>query len=154
MEKRKILLAYDFSAKADVGLREALVLAEKMEFDFLILHVIRDAWREIPREERAKLKSLSAGELMQKADDLSREKLDKILASAKGIPEERKGYMIRVGDPSDRILETIEENHIDIVILGSLGRSAFGNQLLGSVAEKVVHRADCSVLISKTIKNL
>jgi len=54
---------------------------------------------------------------------------------------------IAEGSPADVILETIENEKIDLVVMGSSGKSGFDRLILGSVAEKVVKAAECSVLV-------
>ena len=51
------------------------------------------------------------------------------------------------GSPARVILETIEEENIDLVVIGSSGKTGFDKFLMGSVAEKVVKSAKCSVLV-------
>ena len=53
----------------------------------------------------------------------------------------------KMGHPKDEILLTADEWNADIIILGTHGRTGFDHFLSGSVAEKVVRRAKCPVLI-------
>jgi non-ribosomal peptide synthetase component F len=43
--------------------------------------------------------------------------------------------------------ETIDKEDIDLVVMGSSGKSGFDRFIMGSVAEKVVNAAECSVLV-------
>jgi nucleotide-binding universal stress UspA family protein len=52
-----------------------------------------------------------------------------------------------VGDAVTKIVKKAEDDHADLVIVGSHGRKGFPRALLGSVAEKVVRNAPCSVLV-------
>ena len=56
-------------------------------------------------------------------------------------------HVIREGSPARVILETIEEEDIDLVVIGSSGKTGIDKFLMGSVAEKVVKSAKCSVLV-------
>ena len=49
------------------------------------------------------------------------------------------------GDPGDVILENAKD--ADLVVVGSRGLNPFQRLLLGSVSSKVVHRAECDVLV-------
>jgi nucleotide-binding universal stress UspA family protein len=51
------------------------------------------------------------------------------------------------GDPADVILEATREAGADLIIVGTRGRGAAARALLGSVSTKVVHEADCDVLV-------
>jgi nucleotide-binding universal stress UspA family protein len=54
---------------------------------------------------------------------------------------------IRVGEPARAIRKFVEENGIDLVVMGSHGRSGLSRVILGSVAEKVLRRTHLPVLI-------
>ena len=56
---------------------------------------------------------------------------------------------IRYGDPADEIIRAAEEHQVDLVVLGSHGTSGIKRFLLGSVSDKVLIYATCSVLIIK-----
>ena len=49
------------------------------------------------------------------------------------------------GDPSEEILKAAQG--MDLLVMGSVGRSGLEKVLLGSVAEKVVHRSQIPVLV-------
>lgn len=53
----------------------------------------------------------------------------------------------QLGNARDEILATAEEWHADLIILGTHGRTGFDHFISGSVAEGVVRRAKCPVLI-------
>ena len=53
---------------------------------------------------------------------------------------------VRHGDPHTAILEYAEENGVDLVVMGTHGRTGVERYLLGSVAEKVVRMADAPVV--------
>ena len=52
-----------------------------------------------------------------------------------------------IGAPSTTILEAIDENNIDLVILGSRSKDRISEFLLGSTSKRVLEHANCSVLI-------
>ena len=53
---------------------------------------------------------------------------------------------VTVGTPHREILEYIETNDIDLVVMGTHGRTGIGRYLLGSVTEKVVRLSEVPVL--------
>lgn len=59
---------------------------------------------------------------------------------------------ILVGSPESRIVETAEELHSDIIIVGSHGYNRWERLLLGSVSNSVAHHAPCSVFIVRSQK--
>jgi nucleotide-binding universal stress UspA family protein len=52
-----------------------------------------------------------------------------------------------LGDPAKIIIKLANSNDYDLIIMGSRGRSAFKELLLGSVSQKVVHHAKCPVMV-------
>jgi nucleotide-binding universal stress UspA family protein len=57
--------------------------------------------------------------------------------------------IIKFGNPSNQILETAEEEEVDLIVMGSHGHGFVAGALLGSVSQRVLHQADCPVLIVK-----
>ncbi len=51
------------------------------------------------------------------------------------------------GNPSHEIIEFADNNNIDLIVMGTLGKSGFDRFLLGSVAEKVTRNSKVPVLI-------
>jgi nucleotide-binding universal stress UspA family protein len=56
------------------------------------------------------------------------------------------------GDPADEIVKTAEEKEVDLIVLGT-GKNRIDKRLLGSVSEKVIHSAPCTVLLVRTDTN-
>ena len=56
---------------------------------------------------------------------------------------------VEKGDPADVILRTAVEVKCDIIFMGTHGRTGLERLLMGSVAEKVMREANCSVLVVK-----
>jgi universal stress protein A len=56
-------------------------------------------------------------------------------------------YTIVHGVPFQVIIETARTAHIDLIIMGTHGRTGLRHVLLGSVAERVVRLAPCPVLV-------
>ena len=54
------------------------------------------------------------------------------------------------GDESGEILKAADESNTDIIVLGHKGKSAIKTFLLGSVSNRVVHHAKCSVWMVRT----
>lgn len=68
-----------------------------------------------------------------------------LAASSPGeIPRLARVY---IGYPREVILATLKERRVDLAILGTHGRSGFERLTLGSVAAKVMHSANCNLLI-------
>ena len=66
------------------------------------------------------------------------------LARASGVTSER---LIVEGNPASEILRIAEDEKIDVIVMGSIGKTGLEKFLMGSVAEKVVHNSKLPVLI-------
>ncbi|MBQ2666620.1 universal stress protein [Methanobrevibacter sp.] len=56
-------------------------------------------------------------------------------------------HVIREGSPAKVILEVAKEEEVDLIVMGSSGKSGFDRFIMGSVADKVVNSAKCAVLV-------
>ena len=56
-------------------------------------------------------------------------------------------HVIREGSPAKAILEVAKDEDIDLIVMGSSGKSGFDRFIMGSVADKVVNSAKCAVLV-------
>jgi universal stress protein A len=57
------------------------------------------------------------------------------------------------GDVDGEILRVAHDSHCDMIVLGTHGRSGLGRILMGSVAEAVLRKAKCPVLVVKAIQH-
>ncbi|MDA1185921.1 MAG: universal stress protein [Acidobacteria bacterium] len=58
--------------------------------------------------------------------------------------------IVRTGVPGEVIATVAQENHCDLIVMPSHGRTGFSRLFLGSVAERVLRLAHCPVLILRT----
>jgi quercetin dioxygenase-like cupin family protein len=65
-------------------------------------------------------------------------------------PQIRVEHRVTEGDPADEVLRLCEALHCDVVVMGTHGRTGLGRLLTGSVAEAVLRKATCPVLVVKT----
>ena len=84
------------------------------------------------------------GELQNQAT----EKLKALAHTCTGVA--RLGRVIsQFGDPTTLVLQIAEELPADMIVLGSHGRHGVSRLVLGSVAETVMRKARCPVLVAK-----
>lgn len=62
------------------------------------------------------------------------------------FPAEKLKTISKVGHPSDKLIQIIEEEGIDLVVMGAKGRSDLPHALLGSVAQKLFRHSPVPVL--------
>ena len=75
--------------------------------------------------------------------------LDKVKLKANEKNVQIKTEIISTMNISGGIIDYAEENNIDLIVIGTRGRSEFKKLLLGSVASHIVTYAHCPVLVVK-----
>jgi len=75
--------------------------------------------------------------------------LEEMLEKA-SIDKEKVKMIFRVGHPLDKLLEIIEEEEIDMVVMGPKGRTDLEHVLVGSVADKMFRHCPVPVLSYRT----
>ena len=132
----RVLLPFDFSEAATQALVTAMKFAGTSERLF-VLHVVPPIEAVSP--------SFLAGELDPKQLlERAESSLTQVLAKA-GI----EGAQLRVhmGDPASEILSVAREVEAAMIVIPSQGKSGLRRWMIGSVAERVVRRAACPVLV-------
>ncbi|MBN2866152.1 MAG: universal stress protein [Thiotrichales bacterium] len=69
--------------------------------------------------------------------------------TAHGLEPSSAEVFLRKGDPADAVAATVLEQNIDLLVLGTLGRSGVPGLLIGNTAEDLLERVNCSVLAIK-----
>ena len=86
---------------------------------------------------------VSMGTIYEDAQNEAKERLEQICGQVEGIPH--RTYA-RCGQVWKTLGITIAENEVDLVVVGTHGRTGLGRLLLGSVAENILRHAPCPVL--------
>jgi len=139
MDIRKILVGSDFSDSSEKAVRWAVDLAKEREAQVLLLHVIQPPAYPPMMGGLMDPSQYEAG-LRQDAD----RRLKEIAAKEKGVRLETR---LLTGDPSVDICEVAQKEGVDLIVVGSHGRTGASRLLIGSVAERVVRHAPCAVLV-------
>ncbi|HEU5179393.1 MAG TPA: universal stress protein [Candidatus Polarisedimenticolia bacterium] len=143
-DRPSILAGVDFSDASRKALDQALSLAREREAHLLILHVIDGEGLR----ETAPLAGVSEEVLQERLEKERRQRVEEVVAEARG----RNGdapCQVRIawGRPFQEILRSGRENAVNLIVLGTAGRSAdLERALFGSTAEKVLRAAPCPVL--------
>lgn len=141
MTPRKILCPIDFSAGSRHALRVATRLANESGAPLVLAH----AWF-IPPIAIAGEFPLPADSIQGMVDDAQRGLTDAI-AEAKKAGVENVTSQLVSGPPAEKITELATRG--DLIVMGTHGRTGVPRFLLGSVAERVVRLAPCSVLVAR-----
>ncbi|MEO8499029.1 MAG: universal stress protein, partial [Planctomycetota bacterium] len=76
--------------------------------------------------------------------------LDKIVPSDPTVPCE---HLLLLGDPAHQLVELANKQSVDLIVIGTHGRTGLFRALMGSVAESVVRHATCPVITVKHPKH-
>jgi nucleotide-binding universal stress UspA family protein len=138
----KILIPTDGSKSAYNAAKHAVWAANSCSADIVVLNVVE--YSKLPEinvvDVEIKLKEM----LMEEGNEALKEISELFNESSKDI---NVSYMIKEGSPANKILETIDNNDIDMVVMGTAGKHGLDRILMGSVAEKVVRNANCAVTV-------
>jgi nucleotide-binding universal stress UspA family protein len=138
---RKILAPTDFSDLSKVGIRYALEMARDLCAEVIVYHAIDvgEQWTK----RRTKIPPHC--DILQD----SRRLLDRFLAEnfADSIDLVEVRQVVEFGRPYKNIVESAATEGVDIIVISTHGRTGIDHLILGSVAEKVVARAPCPVLV-------
>lgn len=138
MHPPTILFATDFSDWSQLALQYAASQARALGARLLIVHV-----DEVST-------ATGEGMLHSGIPGEDPEELERRLRTID--PEGFDGpceYLLLEGDPAAEIVRTAEEENAEMIVLGTHGRTGLARLLMGSVAEQVVRRASCPVLVVK-----
>jgi nucleotide-binding universal stress UspA family protein len=137
----KILCPIDFSACSREALRTATELARDGSASLILAHV----W-EPPRWTSGEV--MIAPEVIQSTTDADQAELEAWKTTAKQLGAREVGTRFLSGVAWDAIVALLKADPaIDLVVMGTHGRTGLQHVLLGSVAEKVVRHAPCAVLV-------
>jgi len=137
----KILVASDFSDHAAHALSYAAALSQKFEAPLVIVHVYSSPVIPVPDGYVI----VSASELADLRARLQ-EGIDKEKQRAIGLGAISVETVLAEGTPWEQIATTARDQGCDLIVMGTHGRTGLSHLILGSVAEKVVRKADCAVL--------
>jgi universal stress protein A len=145
MQIKTILVPCDFSEHAEYAFTWAFGLAEKQGAKLILMHAVPLLSRVAYPDALAlvDLPKMEA-ELIADAEKRLRE-----FAAAKGTSAVTIETRAVVGDPVWEICQMAEQEQVDLIVMGSHGRTGLAHVLLGSVAERVVRHAPCPVLVAR-----
>ncbi len=151
VETRNVLAALDPNGRRDLNisiLRHARSLATRHGGDLHIMH----SWELHGEVTLAKSKHLdfAMAELASYADavqETHRRQLDKLLTEA-GEDQCANTHLVN-GSPAKAIETLVRQYRIDLLVMGSVGRSDYDGVVVGNTAESVSQSVGCSVLVIK-----
>ncbi len=138
---KKILVATDASDYSRRAFKTALEFARKFDAEVELLFVM-----QMPLAYDSNVYSyiISPEEIVNEAD-----RALKVTLGGMDLSDVKLTQKKIQGKPANVIIKEVEDENIDLVVMGSQGYGAIAGSLLGSVSQRVLHKAKCSVLIVK-----
>ena len=138
---KSILFATDFSESSDHAFEYAYTVAKCFDAKLLVLHVIN----ELVDLRGFYVPHISIDKLEEEMAESAHKMMDKF------IETHSQGYdhiqsIVAPGIPYDEILKKAEEESVDMIVLGTHGRTGLDHVLFGSTAEKVVRKSPVPVM--------
>jgi nucleotide-binding universal stress UspA family protein len=141
---QNILVATDFSKGARAALDYALAIARSFQSKVFLVHAIPTVFLEYVSSEKR-------DEIVRLARKFAGQKMQRLVEEARCAGQASE--LVLSGATIWRVLEeSVRENSIDLLVLGTHGQTAERKRLLGPVAEEIFRLAECPVLTVGEVK--
>ena len=144
VQLKKIVFCTDFSENANEAFELAFDLTQKYGAQILLVHVVPPLVFPSPVMEEF-IAEQANYQFIDQVIQRSLEQMESTYVSRMGGYENVQVQVLS-GHPASEILHFIEQEKVDLVVMGTHGFTGLAHFFLGSTAEKVVRRAGCSVL--------
>jgi nucleotide-binding universal stress UspA family protein len=142
VEIKKILYPTDFSDPSAYALTYAIEMAKKYDAELELLHVMLDETQMVSFY----LPQVTVKSLANDMEEGAKAKLEEFVQNTSGLSDIKYSCTMIKGIADEEIIKRAEENDVDLIVIGTHGRTGFEHVLFGSTAEKVVRRSPCPVL--------
>ena len=133
----RILVAVDGSLSSQFAVDQTISLGDQCKSTVFAIHVV-DLYPEQMAVAPALVEQMS--EEARKILDDTKEKVEKANLSCETIVH-------MGGQPHEFIVQEVKDKNIDLIVMGTQGKSKLKGLLIGSVAQKVLANAPCPVLV-------
>ncbi len=141
---KNILVPFDLSSPSHQAFKVALDIAQKYDSKITLITCIeRDTWRHYFYDARAD------NQLLKKQKKVAEKYMEKLEAAANKAGVDIKLKILRSTSVVKDITTFAKSKKIDLVVISSHGRTGFDKLMLGSVANGVVQKISCPVLLIK-----
>ena len=131
---KKILAPTDFSELSAKGVRYACQLAKDAGAELIIFNVVL-------LDETNTINKVEMDRHRARLDNFVADKIDDASANLKT----RK--LVDAGEAYGAILDCADNEHVDLIVMSSHGRTGLARMLIGSVTDKVLRGSSCPVLV-------
>lgn len=144
---KKILVPTDGSNSSKAAFKRAVELAKVTDAEVVLFHASfspEGVWGKAPSHGIA----LAVDQLSAAGAAVLKETLQEADTGSVKYSE-----VVEAGKPAQKIVDYINNNSIDLVVMGSVGHGAFSGALLGSVSQKVLAGSKAPVMVVKDPEN-
>ena len=142
LEINRILCPLDFSEFSRRAFRYSVSLARHFDARLLIQHTAQlGAYTALEGVGPPAVHADVHGQIQR-----AREEIRKLLIET-GVDSSEVTILLNEGAAADRILETIAQERVDLVVMGTHGHKGFSRLAVGSVTERLIHLAVCPVFV-------
>jgi nucleotide-binding universal stress UspA family protein len=153
MKLTRILAPTDLSRYSGFAMEWAAYLAQCLQAELVLLHVLTDEEGKIMEEvigEGAVVQVPKGIRQDVVADRQKKLRMQYEMVVSRELRASLKvEEMVRIGVPFLEVVKVAKDKDVDLIVMGTHGRTGLAHVLIGSVAEKVVHHAHCGVLTVK-----
>ena len=132
-----ILVAYDGSKFSEAALKQAIEMANACRSKLYVMHVV---------DLNVEYMAMTPG-LTDKLEAEARKTLKKAESKVKKAGLECEAIMGHDDQPYRPIVEEAKKRKVSLLVVGTHGRTGLTKVLLGSVSQRIVGHAPCSVLV-------
>ena len=142
----KVLVPTDFSDFSKPAMTHGCAMAARFDSELHLLHVCPD-----PAMLIAESGGLSGVGMVEQAEALESSAAENLAALPPDGWDNGKRIVrcTRTGSPFYEVIQYAKEQDIDLIVIGTHGRTGLMHLLMGSVAENIVRKAPCPVLTVK-----
>lgn len=142
---KKILVPTDFSETSRYAMQYAIEFAKSFNAELELVHVIFDESQIVAFY----LPQVTFQNLDQELEESAKKQMEQFLASFPELKDISYTVKMLKGTAFLEIINEAKESNVDLIIIGTHGRSGLEHVLFGSTAEKVVRKAPCPVFTVK-----
>jgi nucleotide-binding universal stress UspA family protein len=133
---KNVLYLTDFSRSSEFALKYVREIVEQFDSKLFVAHVIESPeYGFVPPQGWAVVENLS--------EDAAQRDMQEVERQLGGL---RHHVLFRRGDVWSAVSDLVASNEIDLIVLGTHGRTGLRRFLMGSVAEEIFRQAACPVL--------
>src|ERR1035437_9219855 len=151
---KKVLIALDYDPAAQKIAETGYALAKSMNARVILLHVVSDAayYSSLNYSPIMGFDGFSNLDIVQTdvVEELKKAAQNYLDKSKQHLGDETIQTVIKEGDFGGSILDAATEMNVDVIVIGTHGRRGLDKILMGSVAEKVLHKSALQLFIIHT----